>query len=167
MKSTEPTCDARENGTVTGLPSLRSHVSVKRPRTLHVGGRGIRVLNDEVERSNYDLILERKAKGLPTDPVLVLEADELFRKGQTFIRRGNAVAAEEGLARAVELNPTEPEYWSYFGWAYFSKHGEEGLERAKEALAKAQELKPELASAYEFLGRIARTQKSFAKRSNS
>ena len=62
-----------------------------------------RVLNDEVERSNYDLILERKAKGLPTDPVLVLEADELFRKGQTFIRRGNAVAAEEGLARAVEL----------------------------------------------------------------
>ena len=120
-----------------------------------------RVLNDEVERSNYDLILERKAKGLPTDPVLVLEADELFRKGQTFIRRGNAVAAEEGLARAVELNPTEPEYWSYFGWAYFSKHGEEGLERAKEALAKAQELKPELASAYEFLGRIARTQNEF------
>ena len=41
-----------------------------------------RVLNDEVERSNYDLILERKAKGLPTDPVLVLEADELFRKGR-------------------------------------------------------------------------------------
>ena len=120
-----------------------------------------RVLNDEVERSNYDLILERKAKGLPTDPVLVLEADELFRKGQTFIRRGNAVAAEEGLARAVELNPTEPEYWSYFGWAYFSKHGEEGLERAKEALAKAHELKPELASAYEFLGRIARTQNEF------
>ena len=71
------------------------------------------------------------------------------------------MAAEEGLARAVELNPTEPEYWSYFGWAYFSKHGEEGLERAKEALAKAQELKPELASAYEFLGRIARTQSEF------
>lgn len=117
-----------------------------------------RILNDEVERSNYDLILERKAKGLPTDPVLVLEADELFRKGQTFIRRGNAVAAEEGLSRAVELNPTEAEYWSYFGWAYFSKHGEEGLERAREALAKAQDLKPELASAYEFLGRIARTQ---------
>ena len=68
---------------------------------------------------------------------------------------------KKGLARAVELNPTEPEYWSYFGWAYFSKHGEEGLERAKEALAKAQELKPELASAYEFLGRIARTQSEF------
>ena len=120
-----------------------------------------RILNDEIERSNYDLILERKAKGLPTDPVLVLEADELFRKGQTFIRRGNAVAAEEGLARAVELNPTEAEYWAYFGWAYFSKHGEDGLEKAHEALAKAQQLKPELASAFEFLGRIARTQNEF------
>ena len=120
-----------------------------------------RVLNDEVERANYDLILERKAKGLPTDPVLVLEADELFRKGQTFIRRGNAVAAEEGLARAVELNPTEAEYWAYYGWAYFSKHGEDGLEKAREALAKAQAIKPELASAFEFLGRIARTQNEF------
>mgnify|MGYP001271860226 CR=1 FL=1 len=120
-----------------------------------------RVLNDEVERANYDLVLDRKAKGLPTDPVLVLEADELFRKGQTFIRRGNAVAAEEGLARAVELNPTEAEYWSYYGWAYFSKHGEEGLEKAQEALTKAQELKPELASAFEFLGRIARARNEF------
>ena len=73
----------------------------KAPKNLHVGGRAYRVLNDEVERSNYDLILERKAKGLPTDPVLVLEADELFEKDRR--PSWQCGGGRRGFARAVEL----------------------------------------------------------------
>ncbi|MEE8409887.1 MAG: DnaJ domain-containing protein [Myxococcota bacterium] len=113
------------------------------------------VLGDAKERKSYDFILDRKAKGLPTDVNIILEADGLFRRAQGMVRRGQAAGAEPLLRQAVEMNKGEAEFWVYFGFAVYSAKGKEGLEEARQAISKGLEMNEKLDCAHEFLGRIA------------
>ena len=95
------------------------------------------VLNNVKEREAYDFILDRQAKGLPTDPAVILEAEEMFTRAQKMIRLGNAVAAAPIMAKVVEMNPGEPEFWAYHGWALFNAHTDRpSRQQAREALRR-------------------------------
>jgi tetratricopeptide (TPR) repeat protein len=114
------------------------------------------VLSDATERNSYDYILDRQRRGLPTDPRLIFEAESLFHKAQTLVRRGQAGAAEPILRQVVGLNPGEPEFWAYLGFAVFSAQGKEGRAEAIDHLNKALAMNERLGVAYEFIGRMAR-----------
>ena len=119
------------------------------------------VLMNEDERKNYDFILDRKSKGLPIDPKIILEAEGLFRRAQVLFRRGNIPAAEPLLREAVALNKGEPEFWAYLGYTIYVVHGRSGLKEALRALDTAEGGAPELDCVFEFQGRIARNEGDF------
>ena len=119
-------------------------------------GEAQKVLVDPEARKSYDFVRERKAKGLPTDVNVILEAEALFQKAQLLVRRGQAAGAEPLLRKAVELNKGEAEFWTYFGFAVYAAKGKEGLAEARQALMRGLEMNPKLDVAHEFLGRIAR-----------
>ncbi len=121
-------------------------------------GEAQRVLSDPKERQNYDFLLDRRAKGLPTEVGVILEAEALFHKAQVLIRRGQAAAAEPLLRKATEMNRGEPEFFAYLGFAIYSAKGHDGLAEAKAALQHASDAAPKLDVVDEFLGRIARVE---------
>jgi curved DNA-binding protein CbpA len=117
-----------------------------------------RLLANAVERKNYDWIIQRQAEGLPTDARTVLEAESLFRKGETLIRRGKAPQAEPLLRQATEMNKGEAEFWAYFGYAVYAAKGSPAVAEAREHLNKALAMRKNLDVAHEFLGRIAHSE---------
>ena len=121
-------------------------------------GEAQEILSNEEKRRSYDFVEDRKARGLPTDVSVILEAEGLFRKAQALVRRGQAVNAEPILRQAVEMNKGEAEFWAYLGFAVYSARGSEGLKEAQEYLKKSLGMNHELAVAHEFLGRIARVE---------
>lgn len=122
------------------------------------------VLNNQKERDSYDFILDRQARGLPTDPAVIIESEELFTRAQKMIRLGNATAAAPILQKVVDMNPGEPEFWAYYGWATFNANPDrEGRHIAWDALERAKKEKPDLPVVYEFLGRICRVEGDFAQ----
>lgn len=122
-----------------------------------------RVLSDQNERKTYDYILDRKAKGLPTDPGVIMEAEGLFKRGQGLVRRGQAGAAEPILRQALDLNPGEAEFLVYHGFALYSAQGRSSLQQAREEIQKGIEMNPHLDAGPEFLGRIARLEENLAE----
>jgi curved DNA-binding protein CbpA len=118
-------------------------------------GEANEVLSNPAERQAYDVVLARKAQGLPTDGMQILQAEALFKKAQGLVRRGQAAAALPMLEEAVQLNAGEPEFLAFLGFALYGTKGSEALEAAKQHLHKALSMREALDVAYEFLGRIA------------
>jgi curved DNA-binding protein CbpA len=116
------------------------------------------VLCDTEKRKSYDFIQERKAQGLPTDVKVILEAEGLFHRAQSLVRRGQAAAAAPLLRQAIELNPGEAEFWAYLGFAVYSAQGKAGVVEAREAITRALQMSAKLDVAHEFLGRMARSE---------
>ena len=122
-----------------------------------------RVLSNGDERSTYNWVIDRQAQGLPTDPKVVMEAESLFRRAETLVRRGQSGAAEPLLRQAVQLNKGEPEFWAYLGHAIYAVQGAAGLTEARECLDKALKMQEKMDVAYEFIGRIAHQEGDKAK----
>lgn len=101
------------------------------------------VLSDPAERAEYDVFLERKAKGLPTDVAAVFQAEEAFHKAQAHLRAQRYADAEALLRQAVELNPAEAEFWAHLGAAVYRARGRGGVEEARAAFARARALIPD------------------------
>ncbi|HET6346634.1 MAG TPA: DnaJ domain-containing protein [Myxococcota bacterium] len=117
-----------------------------------------RVLTNPEERKTYDWILERQAQGLPTDPKVVMEAEGLFRRGETLVRRGQVAQAEPILKQALTLNKGEAEYWAYHGFALYVTKGAQALAEARAELQKCIAMSEKLDAPHEFLGRIAHSE---------
>lgn len=100
------------------------------------------VLGDPAKRAEYDVFLERKAQGLPTDVASVLRAEELFHKAQALFRAQRYADAEALFRQAVDLNPAEAEFWAYLGASAHRARGSSALVEAREALARARALIP-------------------------
>ncbi|MEZ4272073.1 MAG: DnaJ domain-containing protein [Myxococcota bacterium] len=132
---------------------------VKAEELFHAIEEAFRTLTDPETRKTYDFVQERRAKGLPTDPAVVMEAESLFLKGKGLLRRGGqAAGAEEMLRKAVELNKGEAEFLVYLGYAVFSVRGRDGIAEAHEYIHRGLKMNERLDAGYEFLGRIARVQ---------
>ncbi len=117
-----------------------------------------RTLSDAKERTSYDWVIARKAQGLPTDPTVVMQAENLFVQGQQWVRQGHAAKAEPVLRQAVALNKGEAEFLAYLGFAIYAAHGKEGLAEAHACLERALLMRRDLDVIHEFLGKIARVE---------
>jgi CheY-like chemotaxis protein/tetratricopeptide (TPR) repeat protein len=118
-------------------------------------------LTDPVRRADYDLLLARKAQGLPTDVATVLRAEELFKRAEVIVKsnaRTKANLALEILEEAISLNDADPEFHVYRAYAAFRTKtpSNQAATAARDAIAKVLEKAPNLASAYVLLGLVAR-----------
>src|SRR4051812_33587946 len=84
------------------------------------------VLTDPEKRAEYDVYLDRKAKGLPTDVGAILRAEEVFRRGEKLFKSGKWDEAEAAFREAVSLNGAEAEFHAYLGMTIFRRRGDAG-----------------------------------------
>ncbi|MGZ6123548.1 MAG: tetratricopeptide repeat protein, partial [Myxococcales bacterium] len=107
-------------------------------------------------RAEYDIYLDRKAKGLPTDVGAILRAEGLFQKGEALFKVGRWEDAEAQFREAIALNDTEAEFHAYLGMAMFKRSGnpEQGIQQAEKAL----EMEPRLRSGTVFLSHVYEAQ---------
>jgi tetratricopeptide (TPR) repeat protein len=102
------------------------------------------VLSDKEQRAEYDVFLDRKKKGLPTDVAAILRAEGLFQKGEALFKIGRYEDAEVQFREAIGLNNSEAEFHAYLGMAIYKRTGKpyDGLQHEEKAL----ELDPRLHS---------------------
>jgi len=114
------------------------------------------VLSDGHRRAEYDVYLDRRAKGLPTDVGAILRAEGLFQKGEVLFKAGRWEDAEAQFREAIALNETEAEFHAFLGMAMFKRSGkpEQGIPHAEKAL----EMDPRLRTGTLFLTRMYEAQ---------
>lgn len=110
------------------------------------------VLSDKNRRADYDIYLDRKAKGLPTDVGAILRAEGLFQKGEAFFKAGRWEDAEAQFREAIALNHAEAEFHAYLGMAMFRRTGK--AEAAIEPLRKSLQIDARLRSGALFLAQV-------------
>ena len=94
------------------------------------------VLGSAEKRAEYDVYLDRKAKGLPTDVGAILKAEALFEKGEALAKACKWEDAEAAFREAISHNHAEAEFHAYLGLALARGRAKpfEGLEHVDKAL---------------------------------
>ena len=110
------------------------------------------VLASQSSRANYDVYLDRKAKGLPTDVGAILRAEGIFQKGETLFKAGKFDEAEAVFREAISLNHAEAEFHAYLGMSIYRGRGK--TQEALELVGKALEMDPRLRSATVFSAQL-------------
>lgn len=110
------------------------------------------VLSDKEKRSEYDVFLDRKAKGLPTDVGAILRAEAVFQKGELLFKAGKWEDAEALFREAIALNHAEAEFHAYLGMAMFRSKGK--ADEALQQVEKALEFDPRLRSGTLFAAQL-------------
>lgn len=118
-------------------------------------------------RGEYEVYLDRKAMGLPTDVNEILRGEQLYDQALAMIRRRDFAGAKSVLEEATRLNP-DPLYFATLGWAVFNVnqksqvHVTEAVKHLKHAISEQENLPV----AYQYLGQICfmRGQNNEAKR---
>ncbi len=101
-------------------------------------------LSSPDKRADYDIYLQRTAAGLPTDVAAILQAEEIFHKAKTLWKANRFQEAEAQLRQAVKLNHAEAEFWLYLAGCVYKLRGKAGVAEARDAIAKARALIPDL-----------------------
>jgi curved DNA-binding protein CbpA/DNA-binding response OmpR family regulator len=114
------------------------------------------VLSDANRRAEYDVYLDRKEKGLPTDVGAILRAEGVFQRGEILFKSGRWEDAEGQFREAISLNHTEAEFHAFLGMAMFRRSGKP--EEALPHVQKALEMDPRLHSGTVFLSQIYQAQ---------
>jgi curved DNA-binding protein CbpA len=114
------------------------------------------VLSSPTKRGEYDVYLDRKAKGLPTDVGAVLRAENLFQRGELLFKSGKWEDAEAAFREAVSLNHAEAEFHAYLGMSMFRRSG--NADEALQFIERALEMDPRLQSAVVFLAQLHEAQ---------
>jgi curved DNA-binding protein CbpA/CheY-like chemotaxis protein len=110
------------------------------------------VLANPSSRGNYDVFVDRKAKGLPTDVGAILRAEGIFQKGETLFKAGKFEDAEGVFREAIALNHSEAEFHAYLGMSIYRGRGK--AQEALELVGKALELDSRLRSATVFAAQL-------------
>jgi tetratricopeptide (TPR) repeat protein len=116
------------------------------------------MLSDATRRAEYDVYLDRKAKGLPTDVGAILRAEAVFQKGEALFKAGRWEEAEAQFREAISLNDTEAEFHAFLGMAMFRRNGKPGEAIAQ--VEKALRMDPRLRSGTIFLSQIHESQEN-------
>ena len=114
------------------------------------------VLSDANRRAEYDVYLDRREKGLPTDVGAILRAEGVFQRGEILFKSGRWEDAEGQFREAISLNHTEAEFHAFLGMAMFRRSGKP--EEALPHVQKALEMDPRLQSGTIFLSQIYQAQ---------
>jgi curved DNA-binding protein CbpA/CheY-like chemotaxis protein len=110
------------------------------------------VLANPSSRADYDVYLDRKSKGLPTDVGAILRAEGIFQKGETLFKAGKFEEAESVFREAIALNHAEAEFHAYLGMCIYRRRGK--AQEALELVGKALEMDPRLRSATVFAAQL-------------
>ena len=110
------------------------------------------VLANASRRADYDVYLDRKAKGLPTDVGAILRAEGIFQKGETLFKAGKFEDAASVFREAIALNHAEAEFHAYLGMCIYRGRGK--AQEALELVGKALEMDPRLRSATVFAAQL-------------
>src|SRR5439155_21879614 len=81
------------------------------------------VLSDANRRAEYDVYLDRKAKGLSTDVGAILRAEGVFKRGEALFKAGRWEDAEAQFREAISLNHAEAEFHAFLGMSMFRRNG--------------------------------------------
>jgi curved DNA-binding protein CbpA/DNA-binding response OmpR family regulator len=110
------------------------------------------VLGNPSSRGDYDVYLDRKAKGLSTDVGAILRAEGIFEKGERLFKAGKFAEAEGAFREAIALHHAEAEFHAYLGMSIYRGRGKarEGLELVGKALG----MDPRLRSATVFAAQL-------------
>ena len=114
------------------------------------------VLSDANRRAEYDVYLDRKAKGLSTDVGAILRAEGVFKRGEALFKAGRWEDAEAQFREAISLNHAEAEFHAFLGMSMFRRNGK--AEESLQHIEKALEMHPRLRSGTIFLGQILEAQ---------
>ncbi|TMA41105.1 MAG: tetratricopeptide repeat protein, partial [Deltaproteobacteria bacterium] len=109
-------------------------------------------LSDANRRAEYDVYLDRKAKGLPTGVGVILRAAGVFQRGEALFKSGRWDDAEAQFREAISLNDTEAEFHAFLGMAMFKRSGKP--EEALPHVQKALKMEPRLQSGAIFLSQL-------------
>ncbi|MEO6951905.1 MAG: DUF4388 domain-containing protein [Polyangia bacterium] len=123
------------------------------------------VLLDDTRRMEYLATLD-KPKPSAEDAaahqtvIAALEADGIFRRGQTLLRRNDLNAALKDFATALATVPTEGEHVIYVAW---TRHclDQLGLAETRTEIQRGLKLSPRCASGFYFLGMLYKEEDSF------
>jgi len=112
-------------------------------------------LRSEERRQGY--ISELKAQEEKPKPRGLLTAEKFLQEGIKFVRGRDYPNAQKMFEKAVELSPSEPEYYGYLGWTIFCNpelDPEEKKQKAKEKIAQAIKMNPNMDSSHVFMGKL-------------
>lgn len=111
---------------------------------------------DAPQRAEYVEWLERRRRGLPTDPAEIHRAEQLYDQALAMMRRQDYAGAREVLEAAFKENP-DPIYRATLGYAIYCAAPDEdrAVAKAVKHLKRALQAKAELPIAHQFLGTIA------------
>jgi curved DNA-binding protein CbpA/CheY-like chemotaxis protein len=110
------------------------------------------VLSNPTSRANYDVYVDRKAKGLPTDVAAIVRAEGIFQKGELLFKAGKFTEAETAFREAIGLNHSEAEFHAYLGMAIYRGQGK--AQEALELVEKARSMDERLQSATVFAAQL-------------
>jgi molecular chaperone DnaJ len=99
----------------TGLADLQSQAE----RILARINEAVMVLQNPGRRAEYVASLSATGPQLAQNVPTVLEAENLFLKGEVFLKKGDHAKAIEAFTAASKGNPEEPQYRAYLAWARF------------------------------------------------
>jgi CheY-like chemotaxis protein/curved DNA-binding protein CbpA len=104
-------------------------------------------LADPKRRADYDVLLERKDAGLPTDMEVIFKAEAAFNRSDALMKQGRFNEAEAAVREALKLDPSVAQYHVALGQALLKGRGAPAAAEARAAIDKALALSPEAANA--------------------
>lgn len=117
-------------------------------------------LEEEAGRKEYDGMLSAGVTTKEGEQALVaaiLEAEDLFKKGEALVRMRKYDEAVAALKEAIELKPEDPEFeihLTYYEFLTRKANREFAAEDAIRRITQQLKKQPNLASAHLFLGRL-------------
>lgn len=121
------------------------------------------ILSDEEQRKNYDVYLDRKRRGLPTDVAEIMEADNLFRRGESLLSRGIFEEADRDFQKALSMNSGEPDFWICSAFTAYMVQGSAVADASLKTLDKYKTQSSKAGRVEEFTGRILRAEGRLAE----
>jgi len=88
--------------------------------------------NDEKRRAYLQYLLSRL--DVERSGQVHADAEVVLKRGENALKRGDLTAARIAFEQAIELNPREPEYYSFLAWALYLSDGTAQPVRASAAL---------------------------------
>ncbi len=105
------------------------------------------VLSDEKRRADYDVLLDRQAKGLPTDVEVIFKAEAAAARGDALMKQGRFADAEGAYKEALKFDASVAQYHAALGLAVLRARGATAASEALASLDKALSLNADFVTA--------------------
>ncbi len=119
-----------------------------------------RTLTDNSKKIQYDYKLDHpKEAEILSNANEIIKSEVEFLRGEKLLKVREYQKAQDAFEYSMKLNPDEPEYKCYYGWAYFLNQSNDKKKKvrvAKKFINEAMESNPNLESGHYFLAVIAR-----------